>query len=308
MAEWPPDLNTFNSTELQPLEIVQLFVKSLLQPEGRKMPNVNRIVDCLAQDIVFNVLNRQVPLKKHFLLGLGLHSLTGSRQLIDILFKFGSCVSYNYVCDVETAYAEVAQEKAKLGYTLPIQPIIPELLIFSHFWVDNFDVFIDKQSGGGSINTTHMVAFQYPNKNGIKYVQKPSVPMKKNRQLIIEDINIDTFSVYKKQEPPSAFVERLEMTPSAADFNCAHLIWIYLRKIYSVNQLIPIFKGFKLEHRKTKETQIYKTSETYLTPLNSKVTEYQTIQRYIKYLQSLSQQVNMPYVNITLDVGAAVNA
>ena len=135
-------------------------------------------------------------------MGLGLHSLTGSRQLIEVLFKFGSCVSYDYICDVETAYAEAAQEKAKLGFTLPIQPILRELAIFSHFWVDNFDVLIDKQSGGGSINTTHMVAFQNPSENGTLKTRRMSLPRKKSRQLFIEDINIETFPVDKKKEPP----------------------------------------------------------------------------------------------------------
>lgn len=309
MDEWPPDPKKFDSTELRPPDAVQLFVKSLLQPAGNeRAPNVDRVVDSLAQDIVYNVLKRKVPLKKHFLLGLGIHSLTGSRQLIDILFKLGSCVSYDYVCDVETAYAEVSQEKAKYGCMLPIQPIHPELVIFSHFWVDNFDVLIDKQSGGGSINTTHMVAFQNPSQNGVKYDQTFAVPKRKARRFFIEDINIETFPVNKKQGPPSTLAERSEITQSDCDFNNSYLIWIYLRKIYAINQLIPIFKGFKLEHRKTKKPHIVKTSETYLIPLNSKVTEYQTIQRYMTYLQSLAEQVNMPNVNITLDVGAAINA
>ena len=45
-----------------------------------------------------------------------------------------------------------------------------------------------------------------------------------------------------------------------------------------------------------------------MPPINSKVTEFETIVQYMEYLQSLSDQVNMPYVNITLDVGAAMNA
>ena len=308
MEDWPPDPEKLNSTELEPPESVVLFVKSLLQPSGDRTPNINRIANSLAQDIVYNVLQRKVPLKKQFLLGLGLHSLSGSRQIIDILFRFGSCVSYDYVCDVETAYAEAAKEKAKLGFTLPLQPILRELAIFSHFWVDNFDVLIDKQSGGGSINTTHMVAFQRPNQNAIKRTTKVSVPRKKSRKLFIEDVSIETAPINKKREPPTTFSERAVATPKSKEFNSAFLIWIYLRKIYSVDQAIPIFKGFKLEHRKTKAEPLSKTSETYLTPLNSKVIDYQTIQRYMQYLQSLAEQVNMSLVNITLDVGAAINA
>jgi len=48
--------------------------------------------------------------------------------------------------------------------------------------------------------------------------------------------------------------------------------------------------------------------ETYLPPITSKVTEFTTISKYMTYLQSLAASSNMPYVNITLDVGAAINA
>ena len=34
----------------------------------------------------------------------------------------------------------------------------------------------------------------------------------------------------------------------------------------------------------------------------------ETILNYIQYLQKLAEEVNMPYINITLDMGAAINA
>ena len=43
-------------------------------------------------------------------------------------------------------------------------------------------------------------------------------------------------------------------------------------------------------------------------PINFKVIEFPTIMTYMKYLKSLADFVNMPYVNITLDIEAAVNA
>ena len=51
-----------------------------------------------------------------------------------------------------------------------------------------------------------------------------------------------------------------------------------------------------------------KTIEIYLPPITTKVTEFSTIQKYLSYLQNLCRSVNMPYVNITLDMGAAINA
>ena len=40
---------------------------------------------------------------KHFLLALGLHSLTGFGKIIDIVQKLGHCISYNLMSDFETA-------------------------------------------------------------------------------------------------------------------------------------------------------------------------------------------------------------
>ena len=47
--------------------------------------------------------------------------------------------------------------------------------------------------------------------------------------------------------------------------------------------------------------------ETYLPPIPSKVVEFTTIERYLEYLEKLSMSRNMPFVNITLDVGVAMN-
>ena len=38
------------------------------------------------------------------------------------------------------------------------------------------------------------------------------------------------------------------------------------------------------------------------------VMDFKTIHQYMSYLQELARDVNMPYVNITLDVGAAISA
>ena len=51
-----------------------------------------------------------------------------------------------------------------------------------------------------------------------------------------------------------------------------------------------------------------KTVETYLPPLSTKVTDPVTIMTYFTQLKKLADEMNMQYVNITLDIGAAINA
>ena len=48
--------------------------------------------------------------------------------------------------------------------------------------------------------------------------------------------------------------------------------------------------------------------ETYLPPIDSKVTDLKTIYKYLKYLQGLAADANVLLVNTTLDAGAAINA
>lgn len=172
-------------------------------------------------------------------------------------------------------------------------------------------VLVDRQAGSGSINTTHLVAFQEKSDDQTTPTSTTTtVIRRRNRSLFYEDINIGNTPVIKKQNPAGKFVDNNNsLQVDESSFNRLHLIWLYLRKYNSFNQNVPMFKGWKLLVRSGKlKTPYYKTVETYLPPINAKVTDYVTIQRYMQYLQSLAKSVKMPYVNITLDVGAAMNA
>ena len=63
------------------------------------------------------------------------------------------------VCETETSQAEIVQEEASSKCVLPFHPIAAEF-IWPHFWVDNFDIKVDKEVGKRSIHTTHLMAFQ----------------------------------------------------------------------------------------------------------------------------------------------------
>ena len=88
----------------------------------------------------------------------------------------------------------------------------------------------------------------------------------------------------------------------------AQFVLIYFRKFSSYDQSVPNFPGWRQVLRKSATRELQKTVETYLPPITSKVTEFSTISQYMTYLQSLATASNMPYVNITLDVGTAINA
>lgn len=85
-----------------------------------------------------------------------------------------------------------------------------------------------------------------------------------------------------------------------------YYFWTWLTENNTFDQAIPSFSASFLLF--CNKESIKKTVTTYLPPLDSKVTEFKKTVTYMKYLQNLANDVNIPYVNITLDCGAAVNA
>ena len=55
------------------------------------------------------------------------------------------------------------------------------------------------------------------------------------------------------------------------------------------------------------DIEIEKTSLTYLPPVNDPITDFGTIYKVFEIIQNRARKANMPYTNITLDVGAAIN-
>ena len=90
-------------------------------------------------------------------------------------------------------------------------------------------------------------------------------------------------------------------------FKNLYAMWIYIRKQNNFNQIYPVLKGWLLSQRAETSETLKKTSETFLTFITTKVIEFASIKKYLTYLQSMTGSVNMPYINVTLDVGAAIN-
>ena len=307
--KWPPTFETLSNEYGNPPESVKLFLKHLLSNEKAKKDTTCRLIDSFTSDFVHNISHGKVITPKYYLFALGLHNLTGQKEPVEITNKFGHCMSYGNCCEIETALSEAAIEKSKKTNILKIRPIDHEYIISTWFWVDNFDVLLDKAGGGGSVNTTHLVAFQEQDGHIINNDLHVSLPRTRKRKLTIpiaeEQIayNVDTAA-----EPPTITTVVQVQKFDDTEFNRSMFLWVYFRNLNKADQAVPIFTGWRLYGNKPRLQNFKQTIETYLPPITSKVTEFTTISQYITYLQALAASVNMPYTNITLDVGAAINA
>ena len=95
-------------------------------------PNLSRLCCSIEQDIFHAVTRGEQITEKHFLLGLGLHNLTGQKTVIEVLDKMGHCISYNIL----TAQANAMQEKFNSPNYLPVVPQNNEIVLI-HFWANN---------------------------------------------------------------------------------------------------------------------------------------------------------------------------
>ena len=181
---WPPKTKELGKIDTP--DSVKLFLTSLFSPKKHniaKNENVKRLIDSHAADMIHGVTMGKFLTKKHFLLALGLHSMTGTKNVITILNKLGHCMSYDKTCEIETAIAETTMVRAHQGNILPVVPVGDETVL-TYFWVDNFDVDVECQKGGGSIHTTHLMAFQessdgLPNNTN----QDITIPRSKRRKI-----------------------------------------------------------------------------------------------------------------------------
>ena len=308
-CSWPPLVDELISESRNPPSTVTDFLTHLLKPEKhnlKRSDNLARLVDSYAADLVYSVSRGKVTTAKHVLLATGLHNMTGQRNIIEIVNKLGHCISYNLTCEIETAQAVRAQYLATKNNSLPIRPSTDSSTVLTVFWVDNFDITVEKQSGRGSVNTTHLVAFQELSDQCYSAVEFPTIERTNKRKLDLPETPRVPVNINVKAEPPTLPVSENISTSALNHIDDDYFIWCWTRKENSFDQLLSSFSGWLLKQRGN--NNLIKTEMTYLPPIASKVTEFSTIVTYMDYLQKLAREVNMPYVNITLDIGAAINA
>lgn len=145
-TNWPPTVEELMRDERLPPTSVTLFLTNLLKHKAH-VPSTNkvRMIESYAADFVHGVSNGKVITLKHYLLGLGLHSITGQKKPIQFLNRFGHSISYDKVMEIETAQAQKAQnllDTEELSF-LPLKPASSNDRVMTIFWADNFDkVFI----------------------------------------------------------------------------------------------------------------------------------------------------------------------
>ena len=108
---------------------------------------MTRFLESYKAHLIFGITRGKCLTAKPFLLPTGLHNITGSRTVIDVLSHLGHCVDYDKTCQIETAQAKKNQKRANDETILILRPQDETCIVPTFFWVDNFDVMIESKKG-----------------------------------------------------------------------------------------------------------------------------------------------------------------
>ena len=132
---------------------------SMILGENEECDNHDRILN-IAQDIVYAQSKGRKLTPKHIGLGVTLHHLTRSKQVIQLIHEAGHCISYEGVQRVDTSIA-----KSELSrYMANGNMLVPSNLVenqFVQFAADNIDIIEDVLDGKGTFHATQCAAFQH---------------------------------------------------------------------------------------------------------------------------------------------------
>ena len=123
-------------------------------PNARK----ERLIQSSAADAVFACSGSKKLPGKHLGLGLALKSMTGSRNVVTLLNRYGHCTSNDTITLVDTGLKEDIIKDRSSSY-VPIGILKVKGFCTGLAW-DNFDINIQTFSGLDTIHHTYGICYQ----------------------------------------------------------------------------------------------------------------------------------------------------
>lgn len=164
---WPPQAQSIREDAIDMDEAIYLFLAwlltgrdygSLQDVQSELKETEKRHVLSVAQDCIHIINKGRVKTPKHVGLPFAIKSICGGSRIISMLNKFGHCLSYDQLEEMEAAIAEtVQQSQTENGVTIP-SVCVPGVF-HSSIW-DNNDLQEDTRSGHGTTHCTNGVIVQ----------------------------------------------------------------------------------------------------------------------------------------------------
>ena len=316
-ANWPPTFDSLKEDEKEFPQLINEFLTCVLKPKDQSCSeSVQRMISSFGYDLIHGVTNGRVITLKHFLIGLGLHKITGLKLPIKVLSHLGHCINYDLVCEIETAEVEVAQNFYENNLERLSRETEGETRALTYWWADNFNQTLDSTSCHGVINSTHVVEFSEQANDTVTDPLSLSVPRSKRRSLPeASNLVLPEVRINKLKEPVIVSTsvsesDRNKLREKVDSFERFYAVWVILRILNSADPELPMLSGWSIRVQQAIQNDIglQKTKLTYLPPINAPITDFATMAKVFETVQERAKRNNTLFANITLDVGAAMTA
>eukprot|EP00794_Sanderia_malayensis_P013273 gene13273-14641_t len=262
---WPPTVESLRSNDRNPPDLLTLLFETLLaKKRNNPSSSMGRLIDSFCQDVLYAVSKGDFLTYKHASLGLGLHSLTGQKLPLVMLSRLGHSISYDKICEIEMAQAELVQQLLSMSLNLPLIPADKTQKVTTTFWWDNFDRNIETSTGTASLHNTPGIMFQEETNETCVRRDDINIPKSKRRSLKLKEANeTPVSSIQPKRNPPS-FADKDPVAVDEKDLT------------ESQNMLIlwKLMRYLSLQDQKSKDAPDKTTLETLMSD--------EAVQEYIK--------------------------
>lgn len=284
------------------------FVASVIGSYFRKRQQSDgfkRHVNSVCQDLIYMAHNGNLKTSKHICLGITLKSLTSSRKVIDIINRYGHCISYNAIEELETQATYTSTSRA--GLCPEVINRIDNLSVGTAY--DNFDRFVDTKTGKDTLHDTVGIIYQNidPTLENIEDVDDlPETYTKRRRRRSFEAIDPELPFFYKKCRMSSGF--RPEISEKEDEniiihqdlYNRIDTVWMLSHAVRLPD--IPMWAGFNSAVTKDDSPQ---QLISYLTPINASPTAHPVVLETMEQCMKILEEVNQPYMQVTYDLAIA---
>ncbi|KAK6168761.1 hypothetical protein SNE40_019944 [Patella caerulea] len=291
--------------------VIDFFTHLLGGPDqrrGKTEKNVRKI-SSISQDAMYNVSCGQIKTSKHLTLGMAMKSITGSRKVIDILNRYGHCVSYSCIEELETELTYNSQE-AQSMVPHGIQKM--SSLVTCTAW-DNYDKFIDSIDGKGTLHDTVGICFQNKDANFVSETSistettdnRNQLPVcRKRRSFTPILLNLEPYRK-KPRMTNSEFIPeddpRRSIIPSScADGKLLDVIWMISHALEITDT--PMWVGW---NSLVVKDNLPQQQICYLPQINQSPTSLNVVLETMKRSQQIAVECGQEYMIVTYDLAIA---
>jgi len=307
--EWPPSDSFLQSGAISPPPSLVDFLSRVVSGKSQTANLSDRVVrlsTSFAEDICSAATASKWKMPKHLLLGIAVHHLTGSAEMLTILNRFGHCTNYSAVLELETAMANAVMLQDSI---LPSNISVTNNK-FSHTCWDNFDILEETPSGSGTTHTTHGIIIQElcdPSLSSTSTVQAENTfkNASRSRSLKYSEKGIADYICKKRVEPSSVTCTNAQCVDQELlqQSRLQECVWTVCRSLANAAMTVPEWSGW-VSQMSTVQTAAL-SCIGYMTPIFQPITDYATVRECLVRSLKASAELQQRFTFVTMDLAAA---